>query len=176
MSEEKKEPWLNGMSLATVVLAVCATLSTFKGGSFSTQGVVNQALASDQWAFYQSKSTKQHLFEMQVEQFRLQAMALPPDNPAVPAYQQKIAEYQKEIERYKQEKKDIEAKARSFEALRDEAKLHGRPFGLAVIFLQVAILLNSVAGLVKAKRVWWTAIPIGLVGVALFADGFLGFL
>ena len=52
MAEEQKEPWLNRMALATVILAVCATLSTFKGGSYSTQSVINQALASDQWSFY----------------------------------------------------------------------------------------------------------------------------
>jgi hypothetical protein len=67
MAEDKKEHWLNQMALATVNLAVCATLSTFKGGSYSTQSVINQTLASDQWAFYQAKSTKQHLHELQVE-------------------------------------------------------------------------------------------------------------
>lgn len=171
MTEEKKEPWLNWMSLITVILAVCATLSTFKGGSFSTQSVINQALASDQWAFYQAKSTKQHLYELQVEQFRLQSMALPKGNPAVTPYTRKIADYEQQIARYSQEKKDIEAKAHELEHLRDAAKEHGRPFGLAVIFLQVAILLNSIAGLMKAKKVWWAAIPVGLVGVVYFADG-----
>ncbi len=29
MAEEKKEPWLNYLALATVILAGCATLSTF---------------------------------------------------------------------------------------------------------------------------------------------------
>ena len=65
------------MALATVVLAVGATLSTFKGGGYSTQSVINQSLASDQWAFYQAKSTKLHLHELQIDQFRLQAMSLP---------------------------------------------------------------------------------------------------
>lgn len=32
MADEAKELWLNKMALATVILAVCATLSTFKGG------------------------------------------------------------------------------------------------------------------------------------------------
>ena len=31
MTEEKKEKWLNYLVLATVLFAVCATLSTFKG-------------------------------------------------------------------------------------------------------------------------------------------------
>ncbi len=29
MAEEKKEGWLNYLALTTVILAVCATLSTF---------------------------------------------------------------------------------------------------------------------------------------------------
>ena len=43
---------------------------------YSTQSVINQILASDQWAFYQAKSTKQHLNEMQLEQMKLQLLQL----------------------------------------------------------------------------------------------------
>jgi hypothetical protein len=43
------------------------------------------------------------------------------------------------------------------------------------MFLQVAILLNSISGLMKAKRVWWSSIPVGLIGLIFFANGFLGF-
>jgi len=43
MAEEKKEPWLNYLALTTVIFAVCATLSTFKGGGFSTRSVLNQS-------------------------------------------------------------------------------------------------------------------------------------
>ena len=32
MTEDRKEPWLNYLALTTVVIAVCATLATFKGG------------------------------------------------------------------------------------------------------------------------------------------------
>lgn len=56
MSEEIRAPWLNHMALVTVLLAVCAILPTFKGGSYSTLSLINQALSSDQWAFYQAKS------------------------------------------------------------------------------------------------------------------------
>ena len=173
MAEETREPWLNRMALSTVVLAVCATLSTFKGGGYSTQSVINQALSSDQWAFYQAKSTKQHLYELQVDQLQLQAAALAPNNPAQPAFEHKIADYKQQITRYSNEKKELQDKAKSYEQLRDDAKLRGKPFGMAVIFLQVAILLNSIAGLMKAQRVWWTAIPVGLAGLAFFANGFL---
>lgn len=175
MSDETKPSWMNWMSLATVILAVCATLSTFKGGSYSTQSVINQTLASDQWSFYQAKSTKQHLYELQIEQMKLQMLSLPSNGKAVGEYQTVIDKYATEIKRYVMEKKDIEAKAREIEMLRDDAKLHGRPFGLAVMFLQVAILLNSIAGLMKAKRIWWSSVPVGIVGLVFFADGFLNF-
>jgi hypothetical protein len=39
MAEEKKENWLNYLALTTVIRTVCATLSTFKGGNFSTLDV-----------------------------------------------------------------------------------------------------------------------------------------
>lgn len=175
MTEEKKEPWVNQMALATVVLAVGATLSTFKGGSFSTASVINQTLASDQWAFYQAKSTKQHLYILQIDQMNLQAMSAPESSAARAAYDKKIKQYQDEAARYESEKKLIEAKARDLEGLRDEAKLHGRPFGIAVIFLQVAILLNSIAGLLKNKQIWWLSVPVGLTGLVFFGNGFFSF-
>lgn len=175
MVEEKKEPWINHMALATVILAVCATLSTFKGGSYSTQSVINQALASDQWAFYQAKSTKQHLYELQVESLRLQALTLPADSAAGAAYARKIADDEQKVTRYEREKKEIEAKARQLEEQRDLAKQRGKPFGMAVMFLQVAILLNSIAGLMKAQKVWWAALPVGAVGLTFFLNGFFAF-
>lgn len=172
MADEKKEPWMNHMALATVILAVCATLSTFKGGGYSTQSVINQTQASDQWAFYQAKSTKQHIYEASVEQLRLQALGVPRGSAQAAEYAKTLDAYHSEIARYKLEKKEIEAKAQALEQMRDDAKRHGKPFGMAVIFLQVAILLNSIASLMKVKKVWWTAIPVGLTGLVFFADGF----
>lgn len=177
MSEEKtKEPWKDRMALATVFLAVCATFSTFKGGGYSTLSVINQALASDQWAFYQAKSLKQHMQEFQLEQLQLQKLNVVPDSSVAKAYEQHIAEGETKMQKYEREKTEISDKAKGFETLRDEAKHHGKPFGIAVIFLQVAILLNSIAGLMNAKRIWWTAIPVGLTGIVFFADGFFLFL
>ena len=173
MADEKKEPWLNYMALCTVILAVCATLSTFKGGGYSTQSVINQALASDQWAFYQAKSTKQHLYEMDAEQLRLQSLSLPAHSAAAAAYAKTLADYRAQAQRYAQEKIDIQDKAKALEAQRDDAKRHGKPFGMAVMFLQVAILLNSIAGLLKLRQVFWAALPVGLAGLVFFADGFL---
>lgn len=174
MTDEKKDPWLNYLALSTVILAVCATLSTFKGGSYSTRSVINQAQASDQWAFYQAKAIKGELYQVQHDALETELNALPPEASQArrQVYLHQIADYGKKISKYSQEKAAIMKQAQSLEQLRDQAQRHGQPFGVAVIFLQVAILVSSIAGLFKQKRLWYIALPIGLVGVVYFADGF----
>jgi hypothetical protein len=172
--EEKKEPWLNYMALTTVIFAVCATLSTFKGGGYSTRGVLSQAQASDQWAFYQAKSIKSNLYQVQVEKLQLEAR-LEADAAKKAIYQDAIDADQKKVASYEKDKADIKAKAEGLEALRDDAKRHGEPFGIAVILLQIAILVSSIAALVKRKELWYIAVPVGLAGIASFVDGFFLF-
>jgi hypothetical protein len=174
MAEEKKEAWLNYLALTTVIFAVCATLSTFKGGGYSTRSVMSQSQASDQWAFYQAKSLKLYLYEMQKDKLELELKNIPVS--LVDTYGKKIAEYQKKIDKYEKEKAEIQSEAKRLEGIRDEAQSHSKGFGIAVIYLQIAILLSSIAGLLKKKPVWLLGMATGLVGLFFFADGFLLFL
>ncbi len=72
MAEEKKELWLNCLALTTVILAVCATLSTFKGGGYSTRSVLAQSQAADQWSYFQAKGIKGYLFPPRFREGKLQ--------------------------------------------------------------------------------------------------------
>ena len=78
--------------------------------------------------------------------------------------------------RYDQEKAQIQSDARAQEKIRDDAQKHGGIFGIAVIFLQISILLSSIAALLKKKPVWLLGLAVGLVGVVYFINGFLLFL
>lgn len=178
MAEDKKEPWLNYLALSTVILAVCATLATFKGGGYSTRSVMSQQQASDQWAFYQAKSLKGNLYQIQVEDLKLKIDTLQANTPPekLKQYKDKLAEYEKRVARYSAEQADIQAEAKKLEAQRDDAQLHGKPFGVAVIFLQVAILISSIAGLLKRKEIWYCALPVGALGLVYFANGFFLFM
>lgn len=178
MAEEKKEPWLNYLALTTVILAVCATLSTFKGGGFSTRSVMSQSQASDQWAYYQAKGIKSYLYEMQLEKLELEQRGLAPTTlPALrEAYAERIADYRKKVQKYEKEKTEIEQHATRLELARDDAQRHSRTFGIAVINLQIAILLSSIAALLKKQPVWYVGLATGAVGLVYFADGFLLFL
>ncbi len=178
MAEEKKERWLNYLALTTVILAVCATLSTFKGGAYSTRSVMSQTRASDQWAFYQAKSIKGYIYEMQKDKLELELDAMGAGAPqgTVEIYRKKIADYGKKVAKYDGEKADIQKEAKRFEQVRDDAQKHGQVFGIAVIFLQIAILLSSIAALIKKKYVWVIGMAVGLAGIVYFIDGFLLFL
>lgn len=177
MSEDKKEPWLNWLALSTVVLAVCATMATFKGGGYSTKSLMNQSKASDQFAFYQSKSIKGYQYEMAKEKLELELKLLGAKAPkeAVAEYDKTIGEYGRKVEKYEGEKAGIMQEARRLEALRDDATKHGAPFGFAVIFLQISILLSSIAALLKKQPAWWLGLAVGAVGLVFFVNGFLLF-
>lgn len=177
MAEEKKEPWLNYLALTTIILAVCATLATFKGGGFSTRSVLSQTQASDQWSFYQAKSIKGYLYEMQKDQVEMQLKVLGnPSGTLAGEYRKKMDGYAKKIAKYEAEKGQILKDAKALEERRDAAQRHSQAFGVAVIFLQIAILLSSVAALLKKRYVWILGVVIGCYGILQFANGFFLFM
>ena len=170
MADDKKEPWLNLLALTTVILAVCATMATFKGGGYSTKAVLSQAQASDQWAFYQAKSIKGNLYE--VEAMRLKRDLQLASKATAPVLEKSLADVEKKVTKYDSEKADIQKEAHRFEDMKADAQKHGAPFGLAVIYLQIAILLSSIAALMKKPPVYWVGLAVGIVGLVYFVNGF----
>jgi hypothetical protein len=177
MAEEKKEKWLSWLALTTVIFAVGATLATFKGGSYSTRALLSQTQASDQWAYFQAKSIKGNLYALQKEQLELQRDALGPSVPASvrEAYASRIAASAERQKKYDGEQAQIREQAEALEKNRDVCKLHQGAFGVAVIYLQITILLSSIAALLKRPPLWYAALMLGAVGMVQFANGFLLF-
>ena len=178
MADDKKEKWMNYMAITTVLVAVCATLSTFKGGGYSTKSLMNQSLASDQWAFFQSKSMKGYIYETQRDNLELQKEMVPKSvnsKEVVEKYQSKIDAYNKKIKKYEEEKAEITKEAKRLLAERDESKKHSGPFGIAVIFLQISILLSSISALAKKHYIYYLSLVVAVVGVLYFFDGFFVF-
>jgi hypothetical protein len=65
MSELLKERWTQWAALTTTVFAVCAAISALKGGSFGTRAQITATKEANAWAYFQSKSVKQHTCENQ---------------------------------------------------------------------------------------------------------------
>lgn len=175
MAEEKKEKWLGFVSVSTIVFAVCATLSTFKGGQYSTKTVLNQLNVANAWAYYQSKDLKSYLHEIQKDQLELATKHAGLSGAALDEYKEKIAAYDGKIQKYDVQKKDIERDARAYEKDIAATQAHSQNFGMAVIFLQIAILLASISALMKRIGLWYGSLTVGSLGLVYFANGFLSF-
>jgi hypothetical protein len=168
MAEEVKANWLNWLAITTIIFSASATLSTFKGGGFSTKSILAQANASDTWAYYQSKSIKQHTYQMQVDALELQLLTV--QGSAADAYKNKIEDYKKEVQRYDSEKAKAKSDAEAFEKLRTDYQTKSGGFGMAVVYLQVAIMFSALAALLKKKYIWFIGMAVGSVGLVYFVD------
>ena len=178
MEEVKKETWMTYMAITTILIAVAATLSTFKGGGFSTKSLLNQTLASDQWAFYQSKSIKSYIYDMRRENLEIQVASLEKqkgNDTLIKKYNGMVADYTQRVKTYESDKEAISKEAKGYENVRNESKTHSGKFGIAVIFLQISILLSSIATLSKKRFVWICGLILGVIGIFYFIDGFFLF-
>jgi hypothetical protein len=178
MSTDKKEGWMTYMAITTVLIAVAATLSTFKGGGYSTRSLLNQTKASDQWAFFQSKSIKSYIYDLRKENLEIQIESLEKqkgNDALLKKYRDMAVDYELKVKKYEQEKETISKVATGFEQLRDESKIHSDKFGIGVIFLQISILLSSIATLSKKRFVWICGLVFGAIGIFFFLDGFFLF-
>jgi hypothetical protein len=73
------------------------------------------------------------------------------------------------VDRYKAEEKEIMKDARAAEETRDKALELNKGFAGALTFLQIAILMVSLAGLVKQIWFWYAGLVVGVVGIFQFA-------
>ena len=130
---------------------------------FKNEAAIRRTEASDQWNFYQAKSSKQNLAELGG------VLANPTD----------ADRYRGEVERYKKEKVDIEKEARGLEAKsktaeeKSEVSLHEHHrWAQAMTLIQVSIALAAITLLTRSKGLQYlsyfaAAGAIGLSALAL---------
>ncbi len=176
--EHTREAWINYLALTTVVLAVCATLASFQLEHYSVESVLEQGLASDQWAYYQSKGVKRYLYGLQQDKLELELNTIEKNiTPELKdRYEKAITSYGSKAKTYDKQKVEIMKQAKEHERQRDEAQERRETFGHAIIFLQMGILLCSMAALIRRKYMWVIGSLIGAVGIVYFANGFLHFM
>lgn len=166
---EKPKDWSNWVAISTAVLAVFAALDASQLGIAGGRNQILQSQESDEWAFYQAKSIKGHAYELQAQLLEL----MPPDPALDAARKAKRDDYLAQAKRYEKEREEIKARAEGKKAERLVVVDHATRYGRALIALQIAIVLSSVAGLTKKKWLWLVAMALGLVGVGVFGWAYL---
>lgn len=160
--QEQREAWTKYATLSIVGIAVLAAVASQLGGGYSssTMASLNEATyyqtqASDQWAFFQSKSIKQSITEDEL----LQAQRAG-EEKAVESLKSKIARYDKE-------KAEISEKAKGFEQKRDDyraasirSSAKDDKMGLSVSLFQIAIAVGSICLVIKKKSSWYISLAI----------------
>jgi len=173
---EQKEKWAGYLALSTAIMAVLAALTTLYMGKYSSRAIMAQGQESNEWAYFQAKSIKQHSFEMSNHaldlQFRSQK-GLPAEVTA--DYEKTLAKYQEEIKRYDAEKKDIKNKAEGIAKTKLKSQEMGGNFAYALIFLQIALMLASISSLTKRKYLWYIALVCNFGWLFFFLDAWLLF-
>jgi hypothetical protein len=168
--EAARSKFNNWIAITISIYAVFTELGGMKEGQVTTDtllqmdhAVLLQSQASDQWAFYQAKSIKGELYKTQSQIASLDS------TPAASALSK---EFDTNTKRYNAEKTDIQTKAIELEKQRDEKmkettdlvhKHHNS--GMAIIFLQIAIVLASVSSLLKKKALWVGSIGVAAIGL-----------
>jgi len=165
--KEKREAWTKYVSLSIVVIAVIAAIATQFAGRYSGRVQLSQAQASDQWAYYQAKSIKQHLDEVAL--LELTRRANTNDTQVAKA----IKKLRDDLSRYEQEKADTKGKAESLEKVRDESSRRGGKLGTAVSYFSVAIATASICTVTKKKPLWFVALALSVVAVVQAVWAFL---
>ncbi len=168
--EERAQPhWLvAAISVTTAALAVLAAYSSLLAGQSAhhslaelNRAAILQALASDQWNFYQAEGIKRHVFEVQRDALGVQA------GPAAAL----AATYQTEIGRYRAQQAQIRKQAERLERERDQVEAVSQQYdtryqqlALAVALIQIGIVVSSVASIVRRAPLWYLGLAGGAVG------------
>ncbi len=168
---EQKERWVSYLAMSTAVMAVLAALTTLYVGKYSSRAVLMQGQESNQWAYYQAKSIKGHTYEIQKERLELELAAggVKLGKEVGDRFGRTITDYGAQVQRYEAEKSEIKAKAEKLAKEKEIAQAMAGNFGYSLIFLQIGIMLSSVASLTKKPYLW----HIGLAACSGWAFFFL---
>ena len=165
------DPFAGRIAVMTAIFATIGAMFGYMGGAtqnaallYKNEAAIRRAEASDQWNFYQAKSSKQNIAELGSTLTTGDAQA----------------KYLKEVERYKKEKEEIMPEAKKLENASKEAELaseasmhvHHR-WAQATTFIQIAIALAAITILTRNKGLQYASYGVATLAVAI---GILAFL
>jgi Na+/glutamate symporter len=165
------DPFAGRIAVATAIFATIGALFGYMSGKmqndaliYKNEAAIRKTEASDQWNFYQAKSSKQNLAELGAALTSGEAQA----------------RYQKEVERYNKEKNEIMPEAKKLEQQSKEAEekaeaamhVHHR-WAQATTLIQIAIALAAITILTRNKGLMYVAFAVAgasaVVGALAYA-------
>ena len=165
------------IALLISVLALFLALSDTLGKSAQTTGLDKNIEASNLWSFFQAKTIRMTVLRTATESAELELAQITTPK-AKEALEQRIAGWRKSAERYDSEpetregRKELAARAKDAEKIRDRSLAAYHHYELASAGLQIAIVLASASIVTGILVLAWAAIGLGIVGVIFCGIGF----
>ena len=176
----------NRAALLIAVLAAVLAIGGLGGGNATDDMIAENIHASDTWNFYQAKNQRQTMYEIAADE--LEARLAAPGLSAADrtSLEGRLSRYRATIARYDSEPDraapndptrgegltQLRARAQAHVAARSVAEARDNNFDMAEVFLQLALVLGSVAILAINRPVLWLSMGLGVVGSALTLNGF----
>ena len=153
------------IAVVTAIIATVGALFSYMGGAtqanaglYKNNAAIKKTEASNQWNYFQAKSTKQSLAEF--------ARDLAPDDKRA-SYQGKIDRYEKEKAEIKTGAEKLETEATTWDKSSDEQMHQHHRWAQATTVLQVSIALAAIALLTRKKWVEYAMFALAAVGLLL---------
>ncbi|MBV8819093.1 MAG: DUF4337 domain-containing protein [Acidobacteriaceae bacterium] len=155
-AEHARAPFDKRVAATMAAIAAALAVVAVFGHLMTTEELLNQQKASDQWSYYQAKNMRR--YESEIARDIMAAVR-----------GAKEGDYQKNAERYRKEADDIQDIAQKYE---EESHLAGRQalrLHIGEIFLEIGIVFASLAILTKRESIWLLAIFASAAGLLLAA-------
>ncbi len=162
-AENAKEPFDKMVAVTMAIIAALLAVDGVMGHLLTTEELLLQSKASDQWSYYQAKSIRRYNSEIAADVargFHEEAADL-------------VEKYKGNIEKYKKEADEVSDKAKEFEA---ESKMKGdqaHRLDYGEVFLELGIVLASLAILAKRSSFWFASMGSALIGLAIALSMFM---
>jgi hypothetical protein len=156
----------NQIAMFTAIIATVGALFGYMGGAtqanaglFKNNAALKKTEASNQWNYFQAKSTKQSLAEL--------ARDLAPLAEDKAKYQAKVDRYEKEKGEIKVVADKLEVDAKEWDHQSDEQMHQHHRWAQATTALQVSIALAAIALLTRKKWLEYAMFAAGGLGMAV---------
>ena len=158
-------------AITAAVLAVLAAFGSLLSGHAVNQAILDQTRATDQWAYYQAKSTKGHVYLVGGEIIKALSAS---QNAANDSHASSLRHFQEESERFDREKEEVKKEAEHLEAESQHEFHKHHQYALGIACFQVGIVLASVSILVRFAPSITSAVVAGAAGLVWTVTGLLG--
>jgi hypothetical protein len=159
-AEHAREPFDKKVAVTMAIIAALLAIDSVAGHIFSTEELLAQQGASDQWAFSQAKDIRRYDSEIAADILKLTKGE---------GVEERLKHYTENAAKYEKDHAEIQAKAKEFEAERDLKGHKARRLEIGEVFLEIGIVFASLAILSKRALVWGMSLISAGVGVAIAA-------